>query len=243
MAEKMMYGFPVLKAEEVLPYLKRHGIVPWRKVDATVVLEEHMKRELTPERRKIAERFAPKTEVLVLENPVNGIVDDFFRAVGKDWATVFAPLPNPDDESDPLIPLIGEWKHGCDKDGGDEGMTVVPPSGVATKADLVTQQPYLAAGKREFEEETGIELAEVIPLSEHSFPSAGRNQTARAFLFFGVPKIPVVPGPNKLDKMEHLKGFLLPLSEWRKFLRRYPTGELVSPAITQLALEHMGRIH
>jgi len=231
---RLLYGIPVVTAETVFEVLENLGIKPWPQLEPAVDLEAYLQRELTPEQRAEL-RFAPKSEVVFLRdhkgNPFTG-----FRNVGKDWTTTFVLLPDPDNGED-LVTVVGEWKHGAD------AVTLVPPSGVLSKSDRTTLKPFETCARREFEEETGMELYEVVSLSENGIPISGRQSSVRFYPFVGKVKEPIVPKPSKLDGTEHLKLVLIPLSEWRKLIRVGKVSELCSVSVTYLALEYLGRLN
>ncbi|MDD2785449.1 MAG: hypothetical protein PHS79_00980 [Patescibacteria group bacterium] len=232
---KMLYGVPVVTAGTIFGVLTELGIAPWPQLEPPMTLEAYKQRDLTPQQRSEL-KFAPATEVVLLKDhrdrPYAG-----FRGIGNDWVTTIAFLPNPDAPDDQLVPVVGEWKHGA------EVVTLVPPSGVLSRSDHTSLKPFETCAKREFEEETGLELQEIVPLSEFGIPISGRKLATRFYPFLGVVKEPIVPQPSKLDNTEDLKMVLIPLSEWRKLIRAGKVSELCSVAVTYLALEHLGRLH
>jgi 8-oxo-dGTP pyrophosphatase MutT (NUDIX family) len=186
------------------------------------------------EEEKVDLRFAPKDEVVFLEQP-NGKPFTGFRNVGKNWATVFAVLPGD------LIPIVGEFKHGA------EVISLVPPSGVLSKAEMEISsvlERMMACGKREFQEETGMKLKRVTPLSsEHGLPVSTRQSTQRCYPLLGEIELPVRPGPSKLDQTEHLKMVLIPLGEWMVLLNSGKVYEDCAVSTTYLALGKLGRLN
>ncbi|MEK7631838.1 MAG: hypothetical protein AAB445_03155 [Patescibacteria group bacterium] len=172
-------------------------------------------------------RFVPPIEVVQLNKPDGG---DFagFRTRTKNWATTFCLLP------DDYVVIVAEWKHGA------EEITLVPPSGVPSKIDHGSMD---ACAKREFEEESGILLEKVVPLAGlNGLPIASRNLTTRFYPFLGIPKLPINPGPSKLDQNEYLKMVLISLPEWLKLINSGETNEECSVSVTYLALQDLGRL-
>jgi 8-oxo-dGTP pyrophosphatase MutT (NUDIX family) len=225
---KEAFGFPVVDSTNVFEVLAELGIKPWPHTEPVISLSDYMERDLDDEQRAEL-RFAPVPEVVSLTDqsgkPFRG-----FRSKGKDWATVFALLPGD------LLPIVGEYKHGADE------VLLVPPSGVPSKAELAIDNPMLACAKREWEEETGLTLKTIEPLSDSPLIIAGRQSTLRYFPFLGSAAEPIVKGESKLDKTEHLKMVLIPLGEWLKVIANGKGVEDCAASITLLAMMRLGKI-
>ncbi|MDP3727752.1 MAG: hypothetical protein Q8R35_03915 [bacterium] len=223
------YGFPIVITDRVLEFVRdKLGIRPWKELKPPMPLEEYRKLNLTPAQRAEIERFAPMTEVVFHEDP-NGRPFTGFRDVFRDWATTFVLLP------EDLLLLTAEFKHGA-------GVVIVPPSGVPTKSEmeLPPHERMAACAKREFEEESGFKLERVIPLIvTPGAPVNARQMTQRFWPFLGVPTDPIVQGPKKLDDIEYLKGFLIRLTEWMKFLDRGELHDECAGTLTLLALRRL----
>jgi hypothetical protein len=223
------YGFPVVDAANVFDVLARLGIQPWKRSDPVISLDDYLARKDLTDEQRAELRFAPKTEVVSLidhrHKPFRG-----FRSVGKDWATVFCLLP------DNLVPIIGEYKHGCDQ------VSLVPPSGVTSRSDTATDNPMMSCAKREWEEETGLNLSSIVSISQRPLIISGRQSTQRYWPFYGEVAQPIVKGKSKFDTTEQLKLVLVPLPEWLKLIRNGRGIEDCGASITLLALMHLGRL-
>ncbi|MFA7654237.1 MAG: NUDIX domain-containing protein [Candidatus Magasanikbacteria bacterium] len=227
-ARETIFDYPVVSASELPDFIANElGIVPWEKLAPTVNMSEYLKRDLTKNEIEEALRFGPKQEVLFLKNPSTDKPFTGFRGVGKPWATTIAFIEH---DGENYVPLVAEWKHGC------ETITIVPPSGIPKKGET-----YADAGKREFLEETGLELDWIYPLAK-GIPQAasGRQYNGSGYLFLGGIKRPVVRQWSKLDENELAKVFVMKLSEWRNALKAGIAVESVSTCVTYLALEHLG---
>ncbi len=224
---KYAFGLPIVNANNIFPVLADMGIRRWNKTADALPLSEYVKGDLTPAQRVEADRFAPKPEVMCLEQP-NGTPFTGFRTIGKDWATTFVMFPGD------LVAVVGEYKHGCD------AVTLVPPSGVLSKADA--GQMALCA-MRETSEELGLKLRSVISLSKGTgLPMSGRQSTLRYHPFLGDLPEDIVIGPSTLDKTEHLKMVLVPLVEWMDLIDRGLTNEMCAGDVTYRALRGLGRL-
>lgn len=221
------YGYPIVTAENVFDVLKELGVTAWRHIAPITTLEEYRQGNLS-ENQRAELRFAPTVEVLTLQGPEETFRG--FRTVGRNWTTVFALLP------DDLVPLIGEYKHGTDE------ILLVPPSGVPSRTDLETGDPMSTCAKREWEEETGLQLKYVLPLQPKGLAIAGRQSSVRYFPYLGEVEEPIVRGASKLDANEKLAMVLMPLQEWLRAIDHLPGMESSGVTTTYLALRHLGRI-
>lgn len=226
---EMVYDFPLVTAETIYPVLGELGVKPWEECRPAMPREEYISGKLTAE--ELAElRFMPSVEVTFLRDP-KGHAGRYFRHHGRFWATTFALLPN-----DHVI-IVAEWKQGSTE------VSIVPPSGVPTKEDMKTHDPYGSCAKREFEQETGLRLREVIKLGTKAIPVSGRQSTQRYFPYLGIVEEPVVRREAKLDSTEFLKGLIMPLTEWWKLLAEMgAVYEDCSYSVTILALTKLGRL-
>lgn len=222
---KLQFGIPVATSATIDSVLAEFGIKPWEKVKPSMDLAEYLAGELTEQERTEATRFAPKNQVVFLEQP-NGNPFTGYRSTGKDWAAVFTLLPGD------LVPIVAEWKHGA------ETISLAPPSGVLSKTDNGSME---AAGRREFKEETGMELATIERLgSPNGIGVSTRQSTQRFHAFLGTVVTPVNPGKSKLDATEHLKLILVPLYDWLKIIDTR-VEEDCAISITHLALRKLRR--
>lgn len=216
------FGFPVVDATNVFDVLDGLGVRPWPHQRPPMSLEEFLEGDLTDEEKSDL-RFAPQTEVIFLEEP-NGRLFRGFRSKMRNAATVFTLLPGD------LVLLVGEWKHGT------EIISLVTPTGNPSQGETL-----MDAGKREFEAETGIKLAEVISLSEPI--SSSCRQTTETFVpYLGIPEKPIVKGLSSLDETEYLHAILMPLPEWMELIDRGSVQDAYAVVVTHLALRKLGRL-
>ncbi len=223
------YGFPIVDADNIFNVIDKLGIKKWPRLEQPVSLGEYLSRDLSAAERREAELFMPKAEAILFRKP-NGGTFNGFRSVNKDWATVFTLLP------DDLIPITIEFKH------GSEIICVVPPSGVPNRKDFESDFPMASCAKREFQEETGIELEEVIPVGSPAGDSVSpRQSTQRYFPFLGIPKIPISQVKPRVDENEYLKVVLISLKEWMKLIEGKKIEDLCANSTTWATLYHLGR--
>lgn len=226
---KREFGIPLVTADNYREVFAELGVVPWARTREPVDMDEYLTYGLSEAALAEARRFGPKAEVVFLRQPT-GEPFTGFRSVGKDWANVFALLPGD------LLVITAEWKHGI------EGFVMHPPSGVVGRADRDATDPMLACAKREFEGETGLELAEVLPLTVNGIPVSGRQSTVRFFPHLGRVVEPVTVGPSKLDGTENLRLALMPLADWLTVMDRGEVYEDCAASTTLLALRRLGRL-
>lgn len=229
------FGFPVVTAQNLCATLRELGLKKWAHLEQTVPLDQYLKRDLTEE--QVDElRFAPQNEVVFLEDqkgkPWRG-----FRKRGRPWSTTIAFIPT-DDYGD-LVPIVGEYKHGAD------AIMVQLPSGVPNKGDREHPRPMKSCAQREWTEETGIQLASIIPLSVQPIAPSGRQDTDLYYPFLGAVQLPIVTVATRLDAHEVLKTVLMPLSEWLEVPFVLEFGFILESSAlstTHLALAHLGKI-
>lgn len=222
----MIWGIPILTADTVYPYVESVGIKPWPVLERPIDLAMYVASHLTDSQRSEL-RFAPKAEVVTLQDP-KGNPYRGFRTVMKDWSTTFCLLPGD------LVVLVAEWKHGANV------ISLVPPSGVPSKKDNGSMEN---CAKREFEEETGIALKDVSALcGPDGLPIASRGLTTRFFPFLGRTFEDITVGPSSLDEKEALQLLLMPLNEWLKLIESGRVFEECAVSITYLALRRLGHL-
>lgn len=224
------YGYPVATVQTIWRLLGDLGVKKWNEIAPALPLGEYLALNLTDQERRDL-RFAPKTEVLFLQNPRNSERFTGFRTVLKPWVTVFALVPY---EPEPLVVVTAEYKHGFGE------VVLVPPSGVMSRAD---NGDFAATAKREFEEETGFVLDSVLHIACGTAQGATVRQcSAGMHPFLGKLKLPVERQPQKLDRNEQLKVILVPLSEWMKLITLGATQDASSTIVTYLALTELGML-
>ncbi len=223
MRDNTAFGYPIATLENLHEVLTNLKIERWNSIAPTVLLEDYLKRDLSPEDRTDL-RYVPKTEVLFLENPHTKERFTAFRNTGKPWVTVFAVIPH---EGQLLVPVTVEFKQGFGE------VVLVPPSGVKSRTD----HSFADTARREFEEETGFKLDHVIPLAGGIMQGATvRQNTGGIHPFLGILKDPIQRGPSKLDHHELLRIILFPLDEWQKVVLSGLTYDMASTVVTYHAL-------
>jgi len=227
------YGLLVVTADTIFAELEQRGIRAWLQRRPPLDLAKYATGDLTDAQQNELERFAPQAQATFLTTP-QGEHYTGFRTVGKNWATVFSLIPNPSEQNDPLVPIVGEWKHGA------EVMTLSPPAGVPGKEDARFLRPMEQCAQREFEEETGLTLLNLTALSDCGIPVSGRQSTPLFFPFLGKVKEPIQPKQYKLDGTEHLQPMLIPLSEWLQLIELGKVLEASAIVVTYMALRRLG---
>lgn len=222
------FGFPVVTANSIFDVLDGLGIKPWPKRWGPISLAEYFKRSLTDGEKTEAERFCPKAEAIQYDHP-SGEPFTGFRLVGRDNITVFTLFP------DNYLPIVAEWKHGT------EEIVIVPPTGVVNAEDRKTSDPMLTCAKREFEKETGFELASVTRIGQ---PIAGssRQSTERIEIAVGTLAEPLNNIGQNLGKYENLVVVMIHIDEWIKLIRTGDASDKSAICSTYMALDHLGAI-
>jgi hypothetical protein len=231
MNREMMFGIPVITAANYLEVGAELGVTPWRRVTDAVAFEEYAQRDLSSVQRSEL-RFAPKNEAVVFEQP-NGKAFTSFRTRRNNYAGTFVLLPGD------FVVLTIDFMQGL------ETIIVGPACGVPSKADLQTTFPMQTCARREFQEETGLTLATIEPLTENPLVGvgvSGRNDTQLCYPFWGEVEQPVVRREQELDDTEHLVLVTMQLDEWLKFLRQGRNFNASSTTMTLLALMRMGMV-
>lgn len=194
--------FPIVTRDILEDTLREAGIRPWRRLEEPMPLQTYLRRDLREQDRLDADRFAPKPQVVILEQPSDREPYVGFRMVYPYFALTFAPIDHPDHGL--LVPVVGEYKHGMEQIG------ISVPAGVGRD----TETPANVA-MREMIEELGIGPKRVTPLGRpDGIVISGRNNTQRYFPFLGIIEAPIIKQPAKLDTTEFLCGMLIPLKEW-----------------------------
>jgi len=223
------FGFPIVNAENIFEVLKERRITVWPYIQPPMSLEDYAAGNLTETQQEEIRRFAPKSEVVFPQDP-KGNPFTGFRSVGKNWVSVFTIL------GDNLLPIVAEYKHGA------HTISIGFPSGVPGRKESDFKDPMSACAKREFLEETGIELEDLVLLSApEGIPISGRQSTQRFFPFLGILPESIHPQP-KLDSTEFLQVLLIPLKEWVKLIEQGKVTEDSSISLTFLALLRLSRL-
>lgn len=217
-------GFPILTAYDLYGQIAQLGIVKRQILYATDFGKLDLDKLSDAQRGQL--RFAPVNEVLMLE----GSDDLWFRTRARDWACTLVVLPGD------FVPLIAEWKHGADI------ISITPPAGIPRR-----EESMAVCAKREFEEETGILLDRVEPVSgSRGYPLSGRKLTETCFPFVGYPLLTadgsLVLRERRLDATENLLTFLMPLAEYYQFLGEQYENECGSFAAAYAALRKLDRL-
>ncbi len=221
------YGLPLVNAQNFEVVIDELGVKSWPRTREPMILEEYLKGNLTDEERGEL-RFAPKTEVVFLEDPL-GKEFRGFRPIFRHGVTVFTMSP------EDMVIIVADFRHGT------EELSLSLPSGTPTRMDMNFPYPMEVCGKREFQEETGFELEKLIPLSPQGIAVHGRPSNQKQFPFLGVVKKPLVIHPEWKDEKEFLTTFLMPLQDWYSLL---PSGLVLEYSLTAtyLALKQLGRL-
>lgn len=221
MKPKIIFGFPVITSETVEEVLQKYNVLPWQKITDPVTLSQFENSKLNDEER-LELRFAPRVEATQFLTP-NKKRFRGFRTVGKHGTVVFVLLP------ENYVVVCAEFRHGVER------VLLNLPGG------LLDAESPVEGAKREFEEETGIELENIEQINQVGVPIIGRNTTATNFSFIGIPRKPVIAKTKKLDEDEFLETFVVPLSDW---LTLATLGWIDSHSIvtTLLALKHLNRV-
>lgn len=223
-AEKILkerYGLPVANADNVFKVLKSLGIVKWEKIENSVMLKDYLKGDLTEEeKRDLA--YLPRLKITNFRT-ANGEIFKGFRWALASGVRVFALV-------DEFVPVCGEFQHGC------EEVLLDLPGG-----KLESDESPETCAWREFEEESGIVLKEIVRLGSIGMPVIARRYTSRIFSFRGVVANPLLIKEQNLDQNEHLKTVLVSLEDWLKLIEREVV-QCHSASTTLLALRKMGKI-
>jgi 8-oxo-dGTP pyrophosphatase MutT (NUDIX family) len=221
----MRWGFPIVTATNVYEVLQTLGIQQ-KLVTNIQPLETLNPEELLPNQRKQL-AYAPKIEVVTLD----GGSDLWCRTRAKNWACTFILLRAPEES---YVLLTGEFKHGF------EQVSLTPPAGIPEKGESMAD-----CALRETQQETGVQLTSVTPLSSpNGLGLSGRKSTERFFPFLGTPAY----GPNDepiitsmhLDSNEQLQPVLMPLAEYWIFLANSYDNEAGGRDTGYAALRELG---
>lgn len=215
---KTKYGLPLANADNIWKVIRSSGIANWKTVADPIAVEDYPETNLTSQEIKIKRRL--QVEVSQFLTP-SGETFKGFRLSGGKGTRVFTLL---DEE---FIPICAEFQHGCGEVLFDLPGGVMEPG----------EDPTVCA-KREFEEESGIVLKNIISLSSVGMPVVARYFQARSFSFIGIASDPIELKLQKLDANEHLKVVLVGLDDWLKLIEREMV-QAYSASTTLLALRRL----
>jgi ADP-ribose pyrophosphatase len=144
-------------------------------------------------------------------------IPNYLRAVGRDYAMVFALLP------DGKVPLVCQFKQGIGEPSYDL------PAGYLNGPE----ETPLEAAKRELQEETGFTSDAWLTLC-HAVIDSNRGDT-RAHLFIALDAR--LTGPQELDPSEALEITFHSPAELREMVRGGAINSLASVAAIMMALD------
>jgi ADP-ribose pyrophosphatase len=194
------FGLPVANSDNIFDILTSLGIVKWKMTEKPIATSDYLRLELNDlERSRL--KYMHKAEVVTFIDP-DGKTFRGFRAIGGNGSVVFTILPGN------LVVVCGEFMHGC------EEVMLDLPGGMIEPED---EDPSVRA-KKEFEEESGIVLEKVIPMSPRGTTLFARRVVSRTYSFLGLPSEPVLTNEQNLDDTEYLGVVLVPLDEWLKLI-------------------------
>ena len=152
-----------------------------------------------------------------VELPGGTQIKGYLREVGRDYAMVFAVLP------DGTVPLVCQYKQGI------AGPSYDLPAGYLDSPD----EPPLHAATRELREETGL-IAETWRTLSHAVVDSNRGDT-RAHLFLALDARP--GGAQELDPSEALEVSFHTPADLREMVTSGVINSLASVAAIMTALD------
>lgn len=173
---------------------------------------------------------APPIQATVFQHP-RGDHYTYFRVTPPSFGGVFTLIKN-HENSQYYVVLILEFTQGLND------LLLTPPCGGLEQQDHEFPDPFAACAQREFENETGIRLRCVVPItsSRVGVGVSGRQDNQRIHAFWGEPLDPPEFIPQKLDPTEHHAVVLMSLDEWLKYLQCGLHINETSYTMTMLAL-------
>ena len=99
-----------------------------------------------------------------------------------------------------------------------------------------------ACAKREYEEETGIEIRSLVSLSNEGIPISSRQSTQRYFPYLGYHDLPIRVGESALDDNEKIVVVLMSVRELLYLIVSGTLLEECTISITTLALMRLKRL-
>jgi 8-oxo-dGTP pyrophosphatase MutT (NUDIX family) len=233
MKYKTKYGFPVVNAKNVFAVLKDLGVEHWKSLSKPIPLDKYIKKTLTVTQKKEIDKFAPKLEVEVFENPKK----QKFTGFRATWpygmgVHIFTILPGD------LIPVTAEFRHGA------EIISIILPGGI-TDPDKSNLKSRMAHAKKEFEEETGILLEKVVPIETKDTSGialSARQVKQKTCGFLGIVPKKLSFQETNLDHGEFLKAVLIPVNDLIKLIMEGSIKEASIIMTTFMALHKMNRL-
>jgi len=154
-----------------------------------------------------------------VELPNGMTIRAYLRTIGRDYAMVFALLP------DGTVPLVRQYKQGI------AGLSYDLPAGYLDSPDELP----LDAAKRELREETGL-IAETWQALSHAVIDSNRGDTtAHLYLAHDVRHA----GPQELDSSEALEVSFCTPAELRRMVSTGEISSLASVAAIMTALDSL----
>lgn len=216
---KTKYGLPLANIDNILEIIQLSGVANWKTIADSVAVEDYPEVKLTNQEIEIKRKLRVKVSRFL--SPSGEVFMSFLLPYSGNGTRVFTLL---DGE---FIPICAEFMHGCGEVLFDLPGGVMEPG----------EEPIVCA-RREFEEESGIVLENIISLSSVGMPIAARRLKARNFSFMGIAGNPIIVKPQKLDASEHLKIVLISLDDWLKLIDREMV-QSYSAGTTFLALRRL----
>jgi ADP-ribose pyrophosphatase len=218
---KTKFGLPLANADNILEIVRSSGIANWKITADPIPVEDYPEINLTNQEIEIKRKFQVKVSQFLSPSGENF---RGFLVSSMSGARVFTLL------EEGLVPICAEFQHACGEVFFDLPGGILEPG----------EDPAVCA-KREFEEESGIVLENVISLSSVGMPIAAKRFKTRNFSFIGIARNPVTLISQKLDAGEHLKTVLVSLDDWLKLIDREMV-QAYSASTTLLALRRLGMV-
>ena len=194
------YGLPLADADDIFDIFQSLGIVKWKMSESPMLVSDYLKKGLSLA-EEVDLKYLLREEVATFIDPKGNFFKGFRFAGHYDGTVVFTLLPGN------LVVVCAEFMHGC------EDVVLELPGGM-----LETGEDPASRAKKEFEDETGVILKNVIPLGLKGTTYFSRRLNSRCYAFLGVVPDPVIIGKQKLDDSEYLEVVLVHLKDWLKLI-------------------------
>lgn len=198
---KTVKDIPTATFSDVFEILAANGVSPWRRIKEPQSRQAFLMQASLSDINLVL-GHSSKEEVIVFQNPKYSNPYIGVRRLGKNSVTVFVSLP------EKHVIVVGEFRHGV-----EQVMLSLPGGGCKTN-----EKPEQAA-IRECEEETGLVLQELIPLSTSGIPVNSRASKGLVFPFLSFAENSCPLAPTKLDSTEIIGAVVMSESEWLKAIR------------------------